>query len=280
MYGRKLVLHTERQPNLQDQIGVRNRWQTLALGLRVRPLDSLVLELEVPFVENERVKRASRKRYGAHGLGDVALAARYYPFDPGADAWNVYGKLGLSMPTGDSDKEVEGQDIEPYIQAGAGVWAPGIGAGLDKALGDFTLAASAEFLWMIGENDADYDLANPFYATLGGAYRLRLGGPVLAPAPTPGAEAVPPAPGRRGVPILDVAVGVRSLYVQERGRDDDVRVGNTGGWWVHLVPGVAFTPDGGAASLYLRIPFPVYVEVNSLQTIEDYGVEFGASYRF
>lgn len=271
-YGDKLIYKDDIQYERQKQLGVKNLWTRFNLGVEYGVTDQLTLGLNVPFVLNYREEQKSKVYYEAHGLGDVSFHGRYWFLDLDEEL-NAYVEAGVGFPTGRDDETYAFQKYKKaYIQAGSGQWAPTAGVGLKWTTGDFMVSGSAGYVWTVGENDAvsftnpnvdraGYDSADALFASVGAGWTaLRAGesdevlfGPSLFFTGT-------------FIPGFDVR--------------DGVRVANTGGDWISVVPGLFFSPDGGKLVISVSAAVPLIIDVHSLQCAETASYMFGVSYRF
>lgn len=256
-----------------------NREYKFVVGVGYNFSNQIQAELFLPYLVNER-KEGEGNFYTGRGFGDVTLRGKYYIFSPSEGSWDPYVELGVVMPTGNSEEQYVDRVakvrkyMKPYITPGSGVWTPMVGIGLEKKFGDLGLFIDMRYYNTLGRNDAGYAARNPLTGTIGANY--------LAHRFSEGKDCA----------LIGATFSVNTEWVD--GREDRIAylksdhggdnqshvVGNTGGFWVRLEPGLFFSPDGGNFTVDVSVPFPVYYNVHELQTIEKYGVNITVTHRF
>lgn len=251
-----------------------NREYKAIWGLGYNFTSQIQADIFLPYVVNERLESINNNFYIGRGLGDLLVRGKYYPICPSCDSWDPYVELTGIFPTGDADKDFFNRRtgrrafMQSFTQPGSGVYSVGFGAGIEKRFGDLGLFFNFRYIYTFGANKAGYSPGNPYYATLGANY--------VAHRFSEGKDCA----------LIGATFNVNWLFVDFRetrinaitGHEDVV--GNTGGMFLRLEPGVFFSPDGGNFTLELTVPFPVYYNVHELQTLEKFGVNFTTSYRF
>ncbi len=267
-YDSDLVFEDESRNNRQHVIGVTNTNDRMTLGIAYTATDQLQVQLEIPWAINQREEQASNNFYVGQGIGDVVLRGQYYLWTPAPEQLNPYVELGCAFPTGDEDKDFFNRKtgkrayMKPYITPGYGTFSPIVGLGVQRSWGDLTAYLWTRYAMTLGTNDADYEPGNPFTASLGASYIVHR------------------ASDKADATYVGFSCALNHLLVYGREERAGVDVGNTGGYWLRLEPGVFFSPDGGNFTLEVTVPFPLYWDVNELQTLEKYGVNITAAYRF
>ncbi|MBI2930065.1 MAG: hypothetical protein HYY16_00310 [Planctomycetes bacterium] len=245
----------------KNKIGVENLWTRLTVGLEHGLTDQLTLHGEMNYQLNEREEGVKNNYYQAHGFGDLVLGGRTWFLEPDLADWNFFVGLDTRFPTGDDDDRWKGQFKKSYILPGTGQWGLLPSAGFYKGLGDFALTGAVGGVFSLNKNDAGYESADVAHAALGASW-------------------VPFQLGPQQKTLIGTSLFATAIWIPENDTRDGVTVGNTGGEWYNIVPGVFFSPDGGNFTAYLSIPITAYATVHDLQCYEAYSVSFGVQYRF
>ncbi len=236
-------------------IGITDRWS---------------VDLTLPFVS--RAHAHVHRHHGADileawdikGVGDVSLVNRYAVWKPEQPSHpTVSVILGGEFPTGYSHKVNEDRDeAESGIQPGSNSWDLIVGL---SSLQTFTVPMPSGRHGMLplyasaigqlnGHGNDDYRLGDTLQVNIGSIY------PVL--------------------PKLGL-IGQINLLLKDR--DDRGRTGEeiqkTGGEFLYLSPGLELHPSE-SCRMYAVVQLPVYQRVNLIQTVSDYNVLMGVSYRF
>jgi len=176
----------------------------------------------------------------------------------------------VGLPTGE-DKEVYlkgngAYDFEkPYIVTGSGVVSPSVSLGFDKTFLDgwlegITTYGRGQFIMTLGRNSVGYEPSDPLFLSMGSAYSVK------------------GLPNSYVMGFFTQANFTLNKFSRER-RHGKV-VGNTGGIWVDIEPGVWLSPNGGDWTFSVSAPLNVHYDVNSLQTHKLWSLNAGVSYRF
>jgi hypothetical protein len=245
----------------QNAIGVKNLWRRTTAGLEYGYTDQITLRGEMNYQWNEREEGFKNNYYGAQGLGDLVLGARYWLSDPNPSGWNFYVGADVRFPTGDDDGKHKGKYKQAYILPGSGQWGVLPNAGFYKGMGDFAFMGAAGAVFSLGENDAGYEAANVYHASLGVSW-------------------TPFKLGKRKETLIGTSLFGTAIWIPERDKRNGVAVGNTGGEWYSVVPSVFFSPNGGKFTAYISVPITAYAKVHSLQCYEAYSVSCGVQFRF
>lgn len=241
---------------------MKNYWTRVTPSIEYAVSDRVALRAELPFHMNHRKQGNQNVSYEGRGFGDVTISGRYWLNDPSPDRWSFYLEAALGIPTGDDDQYLgSGAPKRPYIIPGSGTWNPSLGLGVTKTFGDLTVFGAARYTYTIGENDTGYDAGEPFSVSAGIAQSVFKWGP-------------------ESEKILGFSLNGSYVYVNERDKRDGDTVRNSGGNWVHVTPGLFFSPDNGKFTAFVAFPILAYFNVKNLQTAERYAMTFGINYRF
>ncbi len=264
-FGKDLWRIDHREANA---INVRNVWTKFNTSIDYGLTDRITLSASLPFSMSAREEGYRNNYYTSHGMGDFTVKGTVWITRPDSEGWNVYVAPGLTVPTGSSaEKDTAGRWKLPYIVPGSGQWSPQLSIGLNKGVGTayglprFGFTANGGHLWSLGKNDAGYDAANATFAAVGGSYTALHFGEF-----------------KQGF----VAVGFALTGIQIKGWDtrNDVKVGNTGGTWLDINPGLVFSPNRGGVTLAVSVAHTVYQKVHSLQTTQPLSYSASMGYRF
>ena len=169
---------------------------------------------------------------------------------------------GLRLPTGNAepDHEFSGElSRDPVLQAGHGTFDPIGGFRYVQSFPKFTLSADALGRVTGGRNEYGYRYAN----------EVQAGVSVSKAVPTPGFL-------KKAVDVL--AVGAR-LHGVLSGHDEDrgVRVSNTGGQWLFVIPSISLTTRHGT-SYFMQLQVPLHQRVSGGQLVSNYAFTTGVSF--
>ena len=168
----------------------------------------------------------------------------------------------MRTPTGtDNERDIQGNYKKAFIQTGLGQWGLTPGVGFFKEVGGFSFTGSIGHTFNLNKNDAGYESANTTQASVGGARNVLVFG-------------------ENDKYQFSASLFLFGIWIGGNDKRDGVEVGNTGGTWYYIDPGLSFTPDGGSFSFYLSTPISLYRNVHSLQTYEKISYNFGIEYRF
>ena len=139
---------------------------------------------------------------------------------------------GLRLPTGNAepDHEFSGESSrDPVLQAGHGTFDPIGGFRYVQSFPKFTISADALGRVTGGENEYGYRYAN----------EVQAGVSISKAVPTPGFL-------KKAVDVLAVGARVHGVL---SGHDEDrgVRVSNTGGQWLYVIPSISLTTRHGTS---------------------------------
>ncbi|WP_461210465.1 transporter [Desulfocurvus sp. DL9XJH121] len=189
------------------------------------------------------------------GLGDVVLMGRYALWDQrDGDPLSVAVGAGVKMPTGDPDKKNPApfnksfEYMGPGFQLGTGSWDPKLELGLTRMMGRHRL--DAHTMYTFGrEGDHGLRLGDQFKYDLGYSFAL--------------------------TNLLDLELELNGVN-QNRNKNDDRYVANSGGNMLFLTPGVhfKFTERFNAG---FALPIVVYRDLNADAQEDQYCV--GEDYR-
>lgn len=251
-----------------NTINVRNVWTKFNTSIDYGLTGRVTLSAGLPYSMNAREEGYKNNYYTSHGLGDFSVKGTIWLTKPDVDGWNVSVTPGLTFPTG-SSAEKDTLDLwkKPYIVPGSGQWSPQVSVGINKGIGStyglpkLGVTASAGHLWSLGRNAGGYDAADASFATVGGSYTALHFGEF-----------------KQGF----VSFGFALTAIQITGHDtrNDIPVGNTGGKWLEINPGVVFSPNRGAVTVAFSVGHPVYQKVHSLQTTAPLSYNLSMGYRF
>ncbi|GAC1348219.1 MAG: hypothetical protein NVSMB23_28830 [Myxococcales bacterium] len=145
------------------------RENRLLLRGQYAPLERLVFQLELPFYAWKRhLDAAGVQDDNAHGLGDLAVAARYELLRVGFEARHVLALTGsLKAPTGANGRRLPGQAPDEHLQLGSGSWDPQAGFTYLYGLRPWTLYANATAR-LNGTNARGFRYGHALFGTLGG----------------------------------------------------------------------------------------------------------------
>jgi hypothetical protein len=226
--------------------------------------DQITFCVDLPYKSNFREKRWLGIWYEAHGFGDLTVKGRYWFAPPDLEGWNFYGEFGLTIPTGDDEAKTEfpGEPLKkPFIMPGQGQWTPQLSFGVLGQLDtDLAFSASMGYAWSLGESDIKYDAADVFAMGAGISYTAFKWDEDKMQA---------------GATLFLMAV-----FINGKDEQDGVRIGNTGGRWIDLAPGFFFTPNEGATTVSLSIPFAVDFDVHFRQVHAKYSWVVSLVHRF
>jgi len=190
------------------------------------------------------------------------LSGRYWFSPPSSEKWNFFGELSLRTPTGtDDERDVQGNFKKSYIQPGLGQWGLTPTIGFFKEVGGFSFTGGIGHTFNLNKNDAGYESADTTQASISGARNFLVFG-------------------KQDKYQFTGSLSFFGVWINDKDKRDGVEVGNTGGTWYYISPGISFTPNGGGFSLYLSTPISISRDVNSLQTYEKISYNFGIEYKF
>lgn len=187
---------------------------------------------------------------GSSGFGDVAVTGKY-AFHTSTRHLLV-GGLGVKLPTGEYKlRNGEGDINEPTIMPGTGSY-------------DFLLSGHYSYQWqphkldsfvslqyrLNTENDLDYQFGNAAVLNMGLNYRT--------------SEKI-------------VVTGQLNTRVAERDEFKGQGVPSTGSTMIYLTPGVRIQSSDETA-FYAHIQLPIYQDVNEVNIVPNYGLQFGVSH--
>ncbi|NOY62634.1 MAG: transporter [Gammaproteobacteria bacterium] len=188
---------------------------------------------------------------GSSGFGDVGVTAKY--------AFNLttrhlfIGGLGIKLPTGEYKlRNGEGAINEPTIMPGTGSY-------------DFLLSGYYSYQWQpdkLGsfvalqyrfntENDLDYQFGDAVVLNVGLDYRV--------------AKKI-------------TVTGQLNTRIAERDEFKGEGVPSSGNTMIYLTPGIRMQSSQSTA-FYAHIQLPLYQDVNEVNIVPNYGLQFGLSYR-
>jgi len=194
------------------------------------------------------------KRITRHfsGLGDIVAMGSYQVLQPQAQRQpSLILGIGLRMPTGSSQPDHDwGTGIwrDPVLQTGFGSLDPILGVASSVSLGRWHAYTSGAARWTTERNIHGYRFGDEYQATLGGGLTLS--------------------------EWMDVSLSATAITA---GHDDDAtsggKVGNTGGQWFYLTPGI--TLHSGAVNAEISLQLPIHEDVNTTsaaygQLVSDY----------
>jgi hypothetical protein len=145
------------------------REDRLLVRAQYAPLDRLVFQLEVPvFLFKNHLDAAGFQDDSAHGLGDVALGARYEVLRVGLEARHVVALTGaLKLPTGANDRIIPGAtEPDEHTQLGTGSY-DGLG-GVTYLYGARPWTLYGNLTGRLnGTNSRDFRYGHALFATAG-----------------------------------------------------------------------------------------------------------------
>lgn len=262
--------------------------------------DRLNLTLGIPYLIDGSSSRAlpasvagsPRFEQSASGIGDVQLGARYWLFDCAeSPTQNIGLGFSIKMPTGESDAtdqfpngagtDIRSRVVDQSIQPGDDGWGFSISFEGFKAVGDFTLFASAAYQFNPkGHND-----------TFSAPAFLNPVAPGVVPYPIRYNTVADSYIARAGIGYPIKALPGLSLTVAARidgSPSEDVFGEDIGfrrpGYFVTIEPGLVYSRANATFALSFPTRVHQYVQ-DSLgaprdSTFADYLVEFSFSYRF
>jgi hypothetical protein len=144
-------------------------------------LDRLVFQLELPFYAwKTHLDASGVQDDNAHGLGDVAVAARYELLREGFEARPDLALTGtLKGPPGANGRHLPGQVPDEHIQIGTGSWDQLAGLSYLYGLRPWTLFANAT-VRINGTNARGFRYGNALFGTLGARRAFGDAGRVIA----------------------------------------------------------------------------------------------------
>jgi hypothetical protein len=159
---------------LQKESGVgedaeSEREDRLLVRAQYAPLDRLVLQLELPvFLFKNHLDAAGFQDDSAHGLGDVALGARYEVLRVGLEARHVVALTGaIKLPTGANDRIIPGATVpDEHTQLGTGSYDGLAGVTYLYGARPWTLYTNLTGR-LNGSNRRDFRYGNALFATVG-----------------------------------------------------------------------------------------------------------------
>jgi Putative MetA-pathway of phenol degradation len=159
---------------LQKESGVGDdaeseREDRLLVRAQYAPLDRLVLQLEVPvFLFKNHLDATGFQDDSAHGLGDVALGARYELLRLGLEARHVVVLTGaIKLPTGQNDRIIGGAtEPDEHTQLGTGSYDGLAGVTYLYGARPWTLYSNLTGR-LNGSNSRDFRYGHALFATLG-----------------------------------------------------------------------------------------------------------------
>ena len=248
------------------------------------PIESLQLQLSLPYI-NRRFKRVNDGEIDTGteaGIGDMTLMARVFPYtyEEGEQTlfFQIYG--GLKLPTGDSDRLAEEQEEEGHdeedghhekhaghhhedeevtasaihghdLALGSGSWDFPVGAAVTARSGRMFIGADVQY-FLRTEGSHDYRYANDLLWSTG--------------------------PG--GYIYLDhsTQVAARVILSGEYKKDDEGEDGTA-------INSLFLGPDFSAyvnekVSANVGFDLPLDIKNSGLQTVPDYRIRAGVTYRF
>jgi hypothetical protein len=145
------------------------REDRLLLRAQYAPVDRLVLQVELPvFLFKNHLDAAGFQDDSAHGLGDVAVGARYELLRLGLEARHVVALTGaLKLPTGANDRIVRGAtEPDEHTQLGTGSYDGLAGVTYLYGMRPWTLYTNLTGR-LNGTNRRDFRYGNALFATVG-----------------------------------------------------------------------------------------------------------------
>jgi hypothetical protein len=220
--------------------------KTLRLSAVYSPSNALNLVLRVPLMS--KFLAASGGSIPAsdvtqNGLGDLDLGARFFIFQKMDLARQMGHDLafsaGSTLPTGPDDAQADGDRLDQHAQLGTGAFGPYLG--LLYALHSPQWGLSGNLYGRFhGVNGFDYAFGDALTGGIFGRWN-----------PWNGAAA---------------SLGLEARYA-DRDQDGGVKVEDTGGTLVHLVPGLAFDP-WGEVWMEARVELPIYANLFGRQEMD------------
>lgn len=194
------------------------------------------------------------KRITRHfsGLGDIVAMAYYQVLRPETQRQpSLFIGIGLRMPTGSSQPDHDwdtGFWRDPVLQTGFGSLDPILGVASSVLLGRWYANASGAARWTTEQNIHGYRFGDEYQTTLGGGLTL--------------SEWI-------DVSLSGTGVAAGHDYDANSGGE----VGNTGGQWFYLTPGIRL--HSGAVNAEVSLQLPVHQDVNTTavaygQLVSDY----------
>lgn len=267
----QLVRGTHREQQLEDPdvLGVRNLHYSWRLGLAYDFSTQFTAGVVLPYIYNRRWEDHNHIQYDEEGLGDITVYGRYWL--PQTDhTFNSYMEFSVALPTGEANKLYQKgdgtyADEKPYIVTGLGVVSPSVALGFDKSfvegwLDGITAYGRGQFTMTIGRNSAGYASSDPLVINLGSAYSVK------------------GLPNNYVAGFFTQANFTLNKFAKEKRHGKPV--GNTGGIWVDIEPGIWFSPNGGDITFSVSVPVNVHYDVNSLQCFAPWYLNAGVSFRF
>lgn len=242
---------TESAPNPKNELTLFRTWNLqLSYAFNDRLTMSMMLpyrQITAPKTDASADNPADTVRFTRRfsGFGDVIVMAQYrarqatleYPLSIGLG-------FGFRLPTGSSQPNHEwasGLSRDPVLQVGAGTLDPigSLSASYRSGVTDMFASALARF--SSGENIHSYRYGNEYQFGAGLSRPLN--------------------------DWLDVTL-TASAILTAHDYDDGAQVGNTGGEWVYLTPGLTFR--SGDINTAFNLQLPVYQNVNQSQLSSNY----------
>lgn len=236
--------------------------RTYQASFRYGLMDDFDMRVMVPYLERTVTRRArtGTKREDTYkddntGIGDIVTMGRYALWSQRAgDPLSVAVGAGVKMPTGSSGKENQEpfNASKPYMgpgfQLGTGSWDPKAELGLTRMFGRHRLDSHFMYTWGF-EGDHGLQKGDQFNYNLGWGYAL--------------------------TSLLDVELELNGVN-QNRNKNDELYVANSGGHTIYLTPGLHLKLAQGLHAA-VGVPIVVYRDLNSDPAEDQYSV--GEDYR-
>ena len=221
--------------------------------------DNLTLSLKIPYTSQNNIREAHsdepdeiHQHGDARGMGDITILGQYRFLKLPSRQFETSVLFGLKVPTGKTnDKDMHGERFEAEHQPGSGSWDPILGIAATRRFGRISLDADLRYT-LVTEGAQDTDLGDLMNYDLAFSYQV---------------------PGK--IP-LDLVMELNGEWKQKqeiRGSTDQ----NSGEHVLFLSPGIRAVLNR-SLSAFFSIGFPLFQDMNGIQSETNYRMLFGMSF--
>jgi hypothetical protein len=233
--------------------------------------DDLTVSVRLPYVKRESIREgeiedgeAEAHSHGnSAGVGDLTLLSQLRVVDGPAIDLSLIG--GIKAPTGSTDEKDAGEKLETEFQPGTGSWDWLFGVSSSIDAGRFGVHGNLLYD-LTTEGAQNTEIGDAFFYNLGLVYQL--------------SNTLHAAAGQHSHTHFtwDVMLELNGESRQKNQTDGDTDA-NSGGDIIYLSPGVRVS-SASSWSLFMSAGYPVYDDLNGIQTDNDYRLVGGVGFAF